>query len=102
MKKILVGSLIVATSLLAQVKGEIEVPYIPYEIKMGKGFNTVQANCLMCHSFGYILNQGPQSRAFWREKIDKMIHAFGAPIAKKDQKIIEDYLFKHYGNGKEK
>lgn len=102
MKKLLFGSLIVASSLFAQVKGEIEVPYIPYEIKMGKGFNTVQANCLMCHSFGYIINQGPQSREFWREKIHKMIKAFGAPITKKDMKIIENYLFKHYGNGKEK
>jgi len=95
MKKILFGSLIVASSLFAQVKGDIEVPYIPYEIKMGKGFNTVQANCLMCHSFGYIINQGPQSREFWREKVEKMIKAFGAPITKKDAKIIENYLFKH-------
>ncbi len=102
MKKIIFGSLIVASSLFAQVKGDIEVPYIPYEIKMGKGFDTVQANCLMCHSFGYIINQGPQSREFWREKIQKMIKAFGAPITKKDAKIIEDYLFKHYGNGEEK
>jgi len=102
MKKIIFGSLIVASSLFAQVKGDIEVPYIPYEIKMGKGFDTVQANCLMCHSFGYIINQGPQSREFWREKIDKMIKAFGAPITKKDAKIIENYLFKHYGNGEEK
>ncbi len=102
MKKIIFGSLIVASSLFAQVKGDIEVPYIPYEIKMGKGFDTVQANCLMCHSFGYIINQGPQSREFWREKIDKMVKAFGAPITKKDAKTIEEYLFKHYGNGEEK
>ncbi len=102
MKKILFGSLIVATSLFAQVKGDIEVPYIPYEIKMGKGFDTVQANCLMCHSFGYIINQGPQSREFWREKVEKMIKAFGAPITKEDAKAIEEYLFTHYGNGKEK
>ncbi len=102
MKKILFGSLIVASSLFAQVKGDIEVPYIPYEIKMGKGFDTVQANCLMCHSFGYIINQGPQSREFWKEKVEKMIKAFGAPITKEDAKTVEEYLFKHYGNGKEK
>ena len=102
MKKIIFGSLVVASSLFAQVEGDIEVPYIPYEIKMGKGFDTVQSNCLMCHSFGYILNQGPQSREFWREKIEKMVKAFGAPITKKDAKIIEEYLFKHYGNGEEK
>jgi hypothetical protein len=102
MKKILLLLVLSVGSLFAQLKGDMEVPYISYEIKMGHGFDTVQANCLMCHSFGYILNQGPQSRAFWEGKIHKMIHEFKAPIEKKDQKIITDYLFKHYGNGKVK
>ncbi|MBA1437415.1 MAG: hypothetical protein FAF05_00255 [Epsilonproteobacteria bacterium] len=69
---------------------------------MGKGFDAVQANCLMCHSFGYILNQGPQSKAFWAEKVQKMIKAFKAPIAKEDADIVIEYLFEHYGNGREK
>jgi len=102
MKKIILGSLIVASSLFGQVKGNIEVPSISYKMKPGKGVETVQANCLMCHSFGYVLNQGTQPRIFWREKIHKMIHAFGAPISKKDAKIIEQYLFTNYGNGKKK
>ena len=100
MKKILLIAIIMVGSLFAQVKSNIEVPYIPYKIKMGKGFSTVQANCLMCHSFGYILNQGPESKTFWKEKIHKMVHAFKAPISKADQKIILDYLYKNYGNGK--
>ena len=101
MKKTIAGIVFVTVSLFAQVKGDIEVPYIPYEIKMGKGFDTVQSDCLMCHSFGYIINQGPQSRGFWKEKIEKMIDAFGAPISKENAKTIEEYLFTHYGNGKE-
>ena len=100
MKKIILLSLLAAGSLFAQVKGDIEVPYISYEIKMGKGFDAVQANCLMCHSFGYIINQGPQSKAFWRKKVDKMIVHFKAPITKEDADIVTNYLFKHYGNGK--
>jgi len=100
MKKILLIAIIMVGSLFAQVKSDIEVPYIPYSIKMGKGFDAVQANCLMCHSFGYVLNQGQQPKAFWKEKIHKMIHAFKAPIAKGDQKIILDYLYENYGNGK--
>ena len=86
--------------MMAQVKGKIEVPYIAFPIKMGKGFDTVQANCLMCHSFGYILNQGRQPRSFWKGKIKKMIEHFKAPISDADAKIIEDYLTEHYGNGK--
>jgi mono/diheme cytochrome c family protein len=100
MKKLLLIAVISASSLFAQVKGDIEVPYISYKIKMGKGFNVVQANCLTCHSFGYVLNQGPQPREFWTKKIHKMIIDFKAPIAKKDIKPITDYLFKNYGNGK--
>ena len=59
------------SALYAQVDKNIEVPYISYEIKMGKGFDAVNANCLMCHSFGYIINQGPQSKDFWDKKIEK-------------------------------
>ncbi|BAF72058.1 sulfite:cytochrome C oxidoreductase subunit B [Sulfurovum sp. NBC37-1] len=100
-KKLIITTLLAATPLMAQVKEKIEVPYMAFPIKMGKGFDAVQANCLMCHSFGYIINQGRQSRAFWKGKIDKMIIHFKAPISDKDTKTIEDYLFQHYGNGKE-
>lgn len=100
MKRILLATLLSLTPLLAQVKGNIEVPYIPYQIKMGKGFDTVNANCLTCHSFGYILNQGPQSKEFWSKKVQKMITHFKAPISDEDAKTIKVYLFKHYGNGK--
>lgn len=101
-KKILFIAVLSSSALFAQVKGNIEVPYIPYEIKMGKGFDAVEANCLMCHSFGYILNQGPQSKDFWAKKVDKMITHFKAPISKEDVEIITEYLYKHYGNGQEK
>jgi len=100
MNKILLLVVITVGSLFAQVKGDVEVPYISYQIKMGKGFDAVQANCLMCHSFGYIINQGPQSREFWKKKVEKMIVHFKAPISKDDMKTVTDYLFKHYGNGK--
>ena len=101
MKKLLIAAAIITTPLFAQVKEEVQVPYVPFPIKMGKGFDTVQANCLTCHSFGYILNQGKQSREFWKEKVHKMVVAFKADlISEKDQKIIVDYLFEQYGNGK--
>ncbi len=102
MKKTLFSAIIVAVSAWAQVSEPIEVPYIPYEIKTGKGFDAVQANCLTCHSFGYILNQGPQSHEFWNEKVVKMIKAFKAPITDGDANTITEYLFTYYGNGQEK
>lgn len=100
MKKTVVALLLMTAGLMAQVDEAIEVPYISYEIKMGKGFDEVNANCLMCHSFGYITNQGRQSRAFWQGKVNKMIHHFKAPITDQDTVIIVDYLTKYYGNDK--
>jgi len=102
MKKIILTALLGLSPLFAQVKGNIEIPYIPYEIKMGKGFDVVNANCLTCHSFGYIINQGVQSKEFWRKKVEKMIVHFKAPIADEDADTVTEYLFKHYGNGQEK
>jgi len=99
MKRLVLLTVLSVSALFAQVKESIEVPYIPFEIKMGKGFNTVQADCLMCHSFGYILNQGPQSKKFWNGKIVKMIDEFKAPISDEDVQIIENYLYENYGNG---
>ena len=100
MKKIVFIILITLAPLFAQVSENIDVPYISYDIKMGPGFDEVNANCLMCHSFGYMTNQGPQSRQFWKEKVDKMRNSFKAPISEKDSKTIVDYFSKHYGNGK--
>jgi hypothetical protein len=102
MKKLVLITLVTAVSAFGQVKkGEdIEVPYIAYEIKMGEGFAEVQANCLTCHSFGYMINQGRQSRAHWHKKTMKMISYYKAPINEKDVEIITDYFFEHYGNGK--
>ncbi len=100
MKKILLIAALTMAPLFAQVEGDIEVPYIPFEVKMGKGFGEVNANCLTCHSFGYVTNQGRQSKAFWRGKVDKMIVHFKAPMTEKDADIVTEYLFEEYGNGK--
>ncbi len=100
MKKILVIATLAMAPLFAQVEGDIEVPYIPFEVKMGKGFDAVNANCLTCHSFGYVTNQGRQSKEFWRKKVEKMIVHFKAPITDKDAATVTDYLFEEYGNGK--
>ena len=102
MKKLILIAALLSTTLFAQTKEKVEVPYVAFPIKMGKGFDAIQTHCLMCHSFGYITNQGRQSKEFWRGKVDKMIVHFKAPITKKDAALITDYLFEHYGNGKKR
>jgi len=100
MKKLILTAALIASPLFAQVQEKVEVPYVAFPIKMGKGFDTVQANCLTCHSFGYIINQGKQSKKFWRGKVDKMIVDFKAPMSDEDIQIVTDYLFEYYGNDK--
>jgi len=100
MKKIILTVAMAALPIFAQVKENVEVPYMPFPIKMGEGFDAVQANCLSCHSFGYVLNQGRQSKEFWHKKVLKIIVHFKAPITHKDVKTVTEYLYKHYGNAK--
>ena len=101
MHKLLLAAAIAVTPLTAQITEEVSVPYVAFPIKMGKGFDTVQAQCLTCHSFGYMINQGRQSKEFWKKKVEKMIVHFKADlITEKDAEIITDYFFEQYGNGK--
>ena len=94
--------LVVLAPLMAQIEGDFTIPYIDFPVKKAKGATLYQANCMMCHSLGYITNQGKQSKAFWKEKVEKMRVAFKAPITDQDAKAIAEYLYANYGNGKEK
>lgn len=100
MKKIILSALLIASPLFAQVEENIAVPYVAFPIKMGKGFDAIQSNCLMCHSFGYIINQGRQSKKFWHDKVLKMVDHFKAPMDEKAIQETTSYLYEHYGNGK--
>ena len=100
MKKLILITALLSTILFAQTKENVEVPYVAFPIKMGKGFDAIQTHCLMCHSFGYITNQGRQSKKFWHGKVVKMVVHFKAPMDEKAIQETTDYLFEHYGNGK--
>lgn len=97
MKKLLLLSLLIASTLFAQVDKPIEMPYVEYPIESGDHDEVVQQYCLICHSFGYVLNQGKKSRPYWKGTVQKMVNEFKAPIGKEDQQIIVNYLVKHYG-----
>ena len=68
-----------------------------YQMEKGEGYETIQ-KCSICHSFGYILNQGKQNRSFWEHETHKMIEAYKAPISPEEEKVIVNYLAKFYGN----
>ena len=79
----------------------IKLPYMEFPMKPGKGMYSTKGKCNMCHSWGYTINQGLQSKKFWREKVIKMIEVFHAPIKEKDVDEVVEYLYTNYGNGEE-
>ncbi len=83
----------------AETNKGITMPYIAFPMKPGKGMYETKGRCNMCHSWGYTINQGRQSRKFWEKKVIKMITVFKAPIKQEDIKPVVDYLFAQYGNG---
>ena len=54
--------------------------------------------CLACHSLDYIqMNSRFLDKAGWTASVNKMINAFGAPIAREDVDAIATYLSENYG-----
>jgi len=101
MKKVIVIFFIFSLTLFAQVVGDIKVPYVDFPMKKGKGEYSTRGKCNMCHSFGYVINQGKQSKEFWLEKTVKMIEVFNAPIRAEDVEVVVNYLYENYGNSQE-
>jgi hypothetical protein len=59
--------------------------------------------CVACHSLDYIqMNSRFLDKAGWTASVNKMINAFGAPIAKEDVDAIAGYLAQNYGKIPEK
>ena len=63
----------------------------------GSGSDAINNNCLACHSAGMVLNQPALPKATWQAEVDKMIHAYKAPVAPEDAAAIVDYLAKIKG-----
>ena len=97
MKKILLLLTLFSSLSFAQVSKPIEMPYVDYPMVKGDHDEVAQQYCLICHSWGYILNQGKKSRPYWTGTVQKMVNEFKAPIEKEDQQTIINYLVKHYG-----
>ncbi len=58
----------------------------------GANAQAITANCLACHSAGMVLTQPALSKATWDAIVEKMIHAYKAPVAQNEVAPIVDYL----------
>ncbi len=84
------------TTLSANYTQKVKIPSVAFPIAVDKDFRVMQRNCQWCHSYGYILNQGKQSREYWHKIVVRMREVFKAPITKEDESVITEYLFRHY------
>jgi hypothetical protein len=67
------------------------------QLKDAPGKDKAQV-CVACHSLDYIPMNSPfMDKAGWTASVNKMINAFGAPIAKEDVDAIATYLAENYG-----
>lgn len=93
-------SLALTSALFGQVAKPLDMPYYDYPMVQEDHYEVVAQHCLVCHSYGYVLNQGKKTRSYWTGTVHKMVNEFKAPIPKEDQQIIINYLTKHYGDNK--
>jgi mono/diheme cytochrome c family protein len=98
--KALAGTAVVAMSLaLAAGAGAQESKV---QLKDAPGRDKAM-QCVACHSLDYIqMNSRFLDKAGWTASVNKMINAFGAPIAKEDVEAIATYLAQNYGKPPEK
>ncbi len=71
---------------------KLDVPVPDRMFPDGPGADTINANCLVCHSEDHVMNQPSLTKAGWEEVVEKMIKAYKAPISEEDASVIVDYL----------
>jgi sulfite dehydrogenase (cytochrome) subunit B len=76
---------------------QIEVEYHEPDLPPGPGHDEFAAQCVICHSTRYVLNQPDFPRKTWTAEVQKMVKAYGAPIDADQQKAIVNYLVAWHG-----
>ena len=90
-------TLSITAAILLTISGAFAAE-APVSLKDAPGRATVENLCGGCHSLDYIRINAPfMNRQTWTAEVNKMINAFGAPIAQNDATAIIDYLSANYG-----
>jgi mono/diheme cytochrome c family protein len=58
----------------------------------GTGADVANANCLVCHSVGMVMNQPTLPKAVWEAEVNKMRNVFKATVDESNVAAITDYL----------
>lgn len=92
------GSAVIPLATMQPVK-VIELEYHQPDLPPGPGHDQFAAQCVICHSPRYVLDQPIFPRKTWTAEVQKMVKAYGAMIAPEEQTEIVNYLV--YWHGKE-
>ena len=79
----------------AAAPASIELPgeFVPFvDIKGGPSAETINANCLSCHSGEMVLNQPHLTPIEWQAEVTKMRTGYKAPVEPGDDAAIVDWL----------
>ncbi|WNC94415.1 cytochrome c [Paraburkholderia sp. FT54] len=58
----------------------------------GAGADIANTQCMICHSAGMITRQPPLSMERWKEEVEKMRTAYGAPLPEDQVETVAKYL----------
>lgn len=76
---------------------QIELEYHEPDLPPGPGHDVFAAQCVICHSPRYVVNQPLFPRKVWTAEVQKMVKAYGAPITSDEEKAIVNYLVSWHG-----
>jgi mono/diheme cytochrome c family protein len=73
-------------------KVTVELPTSNTLFPAGEGQSIANSQCLICHSAGMVLRQPARTQAQWKETINKMRSAYGAPLPAEQVDALAAYL----------
>ena len=81
-------------------KVSVELPTSLIPFPAGEGAVIANAQCLICHSAGMVLRQPARTEEQWKETINKMRSAYGAPLPAEQVDALAAYLSRLVSEGK--
>ena len=90
---------VIPVSRLTEVKPvkAIDLEYHAPDLPPGPYQDVFAAQCVICHSPRYVLNQPAFPRKTWTAEVHKMVKSYGAPIDSQQERAIVDYLVAWHG-----
>lgn len=93
MKRLSVTIMALALGAAAPVSIELPTDFVPFaELAGGPSADTINANCLSCHSTEMVLNQPHLTPVEWQGSVTKMRNVYKAPVDPADDAAIIAWL----------